>query len=500
MRRTSGMLLATFALIVAGDYLFFKSAVGWTAGLFLLIVVVLLTARARRRLRRAGGWCVVAAGLAVAGAMVEHPGVLEYWVGTALLVMLSVSSRAGWTGDAATWGKRAMSWLRSVWRPVLDLNLMARVCRSKRRRSRLWGGLAAWGLALIGGLAFVGLFSLANPIIEDWLLTAEQSVTNFMKRIGDHVSPQRALLWVITGWSFWMLLRGRSRRPAEVVRVDPAGVDQKLPPQSDAARFVRYATSPSVVVRCLIVFNVVFAVQTGMDLAYLWRGAGLPDGMTYASYAQRGAYPLMISALLAGLFVLAMFFPGGPADRSRLARWLVYLFLVQNVWLVVSAIRRLELYIDVYSLSRLRMAAFVWMGVVASGLLLVGIRIVARRTNRWLVQSAAILAISVLLASMFVNFDGIIARFNVAHCRELSGNPDAAALDVEYLDALGYESLEPLHELYEAERFEPAQQRQIERVIQRMRTRVHHDVTNDWRAWTWRKQRVHDAVATNEAP
>ena len=51
-------------------------------------------------------------------------------------------------------------------------------------------------------------------------------------------------------------------------------------------------------------FNALFAVQTVLDLTYLWGGVALPDGMTYATYAHRGAYPLIVTALLAAGFVL----------------------------------------------------------------------------------------------------------------------------------------------------------------------------------------------------
>ena len=62
-------------------------------------------------------------------------------------------------------------------------------------------------------------------------------------------------------------------------------------------------------------FNALFAVQTVLDLAYLWGGVRLPDGMTYADYAHRGAYPLIATALLAAAFVLAAMRKDGRARR-----------------------------------------------------------------------------------------------------------------------------------------------------------------------------------------
>ena len=57
------------------------------------------------------------------------------------------------------------------------------------------------------------------------------------------------------------------------------------------------------VFRALLSFNGLFAVQNGMDAAFLWGRAGLPEGLTYAAYAHRGAYALIVTALLAAAFV-----------------------------------------------------------------------------------------------------------------------------------------------------------------------------------------------------
>ena len=54
-------------------------------------------------------------------------------------------------------------------------------------------------------------------------------------------------------------------------------------------------------------------MQTGLDLAYLWGGLALPDGMSHAEYAHRGAYPLVVTALLAAGFVLIAMRP----ERAR---------------------------------------------------------------------------------------------------------------------------------------------------------------------------------------
>ena len=140
----------------------------------------------------------------------------------------------------------------------------------------------------------------------------------------------------------------------------------------------------AAILRALLVFNLMFAVQTVLDAAYLWGGVALPDGMSYASYAHRGAYPLIVTALLAAGFVLAAMRPGSATSNDGLIRWLVYLWVAQNIVLVISSILRLDLYVGIYALTYWRVAAFIWMGLVAAGLVLIIARIAGGKSNRWL--------------------------------------------------------------------------------------------------------------------
>jgi len=78
--------------------------------------------------------------------------------------------------------------------------------------------------------------------------------------------------------------------------------------------------------------------------------------------------------------------PGGPAEKSPIIRPLVYVFVAQNVTLVASSILRLQLYVEFYLLTYWRIAAFVWMLLVAVGLVLIVMRIWYGHSNAWLVR------------------------------------------------------------------------------------------------------------------
>ncbi len=179
-------------------------------------------------------------------------------------------------------------------------------------------------------------------------------------------------------------------------------------------------------------FNLLIRVQSVMDASILIGGAALPVGMSYAGYAQRGAYPLLVTALLAGVFALA----ARPfLGEHRALRPLMLVWLGQNVLLCLSALLRLDLYVDVYGLTYLRVYAMIWMGLVAGSLSLTAWQVWRRRTNDWLVLRALILAVTTLYVCAFVNFAGVIAEKN------LTGN---VRQDRSYICNLGQMASSPV--------------------------------------------------------
>jgi hypothetical protein len=249
----------------------------------------------------------------------------------------------------------------------------------------------------------------------------------------DLLSPARIGFWILLACAIWPML---------LQRAPPMRVWESAPRVAADNSDLEHLFGVQAVTRSLILFNVMFALQSGLDLTYLWGGASLPDGMTHAHYAHRGAYPLIATALLAAGFVLIAMRPGGPAEQSRMIRPLVLLWTGQNVLLVISSIFRLDLYVAAYSLTYLRLAAFIWMGLVAAGLVLMLIQIKLKKPNSWLIGANAISLALVLYACCFVNAPRLVASYNVEHSRENGGT--GPQLDLLYLASLGPQALPPV--------------------------------------------------------
>lgn len=287
-------------------------------------------------------------------------------------------------------------WPMGVRQTVVDAQQLVEL----KGKARL-GDLAArlvmqWLMPLILGLLFAGLLLAANPIADRWVGQALDFDLSLPE--GGRVGFWLCLIPLI--WTVLSLPRMQERLRA---------VSSK-PTRMGPAR--QGFINPGSVTRALVLFNAVFAVQTVMDVIYLYGGVGLPEGITYAEYAHRGAYPLVVTALLAGAFALLTrrWVQGDVRLRVLLMLW-----VAQNVALVVSSLVRLELYVEVYGLTHLRMAAAIWMGLVAGGLMLILWQVWQRRDNGWLMLRAGAMATVVLYACCWVSFDATIARYNLSH-------------------------------------------------------------------------------------
>ena len=289
----------------------------------------------------------------------------------------------------------------------------------------------------------------------------------------------------------WPFIQVWWRRKPEATPDPAEAVPQEQETISPGIDFFGAAT----ILRSLILFNLLFAVQTVLDVAYLWGNATLPADISYAAYAHRGAYPLIVTALLAAGFVLAAMRPGGPAEQSKVIRPLVYLWVAQNVLLVASSILRLDLYVQIYLLTWWRVAAFIWMLLVAFGLLLIVARIVLNRSNEWLIRANLITLTATLYVCSLVNFAAVIADYNVNHSREVAGK--GVQIDMNYLLHLGPQALPAIDRAIQLRGADPTLVSRRDCLVEQQR----NDMAS-WRAWgfrSWRLQRTLDAQQQSSA-
>jgi hypothetical protein len=458
-------------LVALADFLFWGHRAGLSLALFGLALGAGSLALARPAAGRRRGLAAAVLLLAIA------PVVEQLQLLSILFLLLGLLAAAVMPGLGP--GRPAAAYLRAAGRlcaqlpmvPVADLYRLLRRA-APRQSGWLRRAIARLALPLGLGAVFGGLVLIANPVVDGWLVDLVAALPR------TEIQPMRAVFWAAIACAAWPILTVWSRRDG----LERPGRPARPAPTLNADGPLFNAGS---VAATLVLVNLILGLQNATDLTYLWGGVSLPAGLSYAEYAHRGAYPLVVTALLAGAFALAArrFTVHRPGLRA-----LLFLWLGQNLLLMLSSLLRLDLYVDAYGLTRLRLAAAIWMGLVFVGLCLTAWQIARQRPNGWLLQANAVLLAAVLYACCFVNGSNLIA--SVSLDRAAAG----AVLDMRYLCRLGPDAAPALTGAVWAEKHARCRDALGEAAARREAA---------WREWgfrSWRIARYLHAAETGAGP
>lgn len=450
------------ALIVLGDVLVWQVVPGVSLAVFCAVLVLGAVALKPGGLSRRQGARVLGGTFLALMPLVElvQPlSLLIAFMGLSLVLALVAGLRSRALGAAVLW-----IWPIGMRQGMRDLRGIGGSWKAEDLDLSLPNLLRGWAVPLGLGGFFVVLLVAANPVADVWL----EKLARFDPDLPDRARIAFWLLLIPVVWAALSVSRMRMRM-REQLRAAGVRVAVKQGPAQIGL------INPVSTARALVLFNAVFAVQTLLDMIYLYGGMGLPAGITYAEYAHRGAYPLVITALLAGGFALMCqrWVTGAPVLRALLMLW-----VAQNVALVISSEVRLSLYVEVYGLTRLRLAAAIWMGLVTVGLVMILWQVCAGFGNRWLLVRLGALGAGVLYICAWVSFDAMIAQYNLTH---------DVRQDRGYLCRLG-DGAQPVIAAFDATR---------ETTLCRWPASV--DLPRDWREWgfrNWRARHSLNAIQT----
>jgi len=460
---------AAAVLVAIGDWLFwdrgFGSNLGWFAFAWTAATLLLTPELWGRRASQVAA----AAALLFAAILTDSPGMLPVLL---FLTALTLSALLRFTrfDNAAAWALRLMlQGMVSIVGPWRDLVAARGLIGGG---DRLWRLVSLLALPLLGSTMFLLLFAAANPVISDTL-------SRFALPNLDFATLVRIAFWGLLFTAAWATLR-------------PHWIQGDVLPHVEWHAPVAPVASTASVLLALAIFNALFAWQNALDIAFLWSGAPLPHGMTLADYAHRGAYPLIITALLAGLFVLVTLRPGSATAAVPAIRALVVLWIVQNVFLVASSALRTIDYVEAFSLTILRIAALEWMALVAIGLVLILWRMLRGHDAAWLINANALAVALILAGTSMVDLGATAAAWNVRHAREAGGK--GAALDLCYLNELGQSSLVSVVTLERRHDLTPEFAGRVAWVRHQLLANMLRKQASG--GWTWRNARRLDAIRT----
>lgn len=234
--------------------------------------------------------------------------------------------------------------------------------------------------------------------------------------------------------------------------------------------------------------NGLLLLVNATDAYYLFVAQTLPDGVAYADYVHQGVYALIFSIVLA-IGIMLYFFRGNLNFYTGNwgLKWLAYGWILQNLALVGTTIVKTNLYVAEFGLTHKRIGVWVYLLLTAIGLLLTVLKIQGSKSNWFLFRKTTWAFYTVLLLATFVNWDRVIARYNVAHLQAIQ------KIDVAYLLQLSDSVLPELTQL--GNQF-PQIVTERERTVirQREQTFIQHYPQQSWQSWNYDDFRVYHLV------
>ena len=426
--------------------------------------------------------------VAICGVALQ-PGWFNMLVAWALLLGTSLMVRADEHLNAlsAVWST-ALNTIVAPWRIIKSTPAAAKMAAATVSFIPR-PAVSAIALPLAAGVVFLCLLAISNPVIENALYVLQAiDIVWIWNQITNVISPWTLFIFLGVAILLWPAVKDSDFLKRVNVWQD-----------GEAPTWHRTYFKPGTVIATLVLLNMLFAVQNVLDVKYVWLTGELPLGLSQTDYVRRGAYSLIVTVLLAAVFVVFALRKNSMAANSEFVRTLVYVWIAQNLALVASSAQRTMTYINDTGWTEWRVSALLWMGLVCFGLAAVIWRVWKNLGTVWLVNANFAAAAILLAACCVFDLQGFVADRNVD---KAIAQPEFR-IDFNYMQKLGPNALPALlrfriylKETNLNEAFSrstnPVAHFRLNRDIWELQgplgahRTTRYFAQKDWRSWTWR--------------
>jgi hypothetical protein len=344
-------------------------------------------------------------------------------------------------------------------------------------------------------VVFTALFASADAVfgrmaasLLDWHLSLNFEVLTAQGVVMAFVAWGSAGLLALGAAALPSLIGGGA--PTEPVRWGNGQAITAPPDRTPAPRLIGPVEATTV----LVVLDALFALFVALQVAYLFGGRDTlaASGLTYADYARRGFFELVVAAGIAGSVAVGLDRLVGQRSRSQLIASAV--LLVLTLVILASALARLRLYQDAYGWTELRffvLASIGWLAAAVFGTALLLIRDQARLT----LHGLAILTLVVLVAVNAVGPESFVAQQNIARAANPALVPAGGktGLDLDYFGILGDEAM-PVA-LAALPSLSPYDRAGVEEMLAQRRESLGWELAGSgWPSWNLSRERAREAL------
>jgi len=196
----------------------------------------------------------------------------------------------------------------------------------------------------------------------------------------------------------------------------------------------------------MTIFNLIYVMFFASQTAYLFSAFSniLPDTFTYAEYARRGFFELCkVASVNTVLIALAHVFISkkGKEATPKILRLQTAVLSVMTAGLIVTALRKMYMYIHFYGLTELRVYTSWFMIMLLFAFVIIFLRQVKLFNASKIIIIGAIIGFMIL---SYGNVDGNIAKYNIENYE----NGNLETLDYSLLFRLSDGAVPYLYDLY----------------------------------------------------
>ena len=417
---------------VSFDILFYDKTLGISYLIFIVLILFIFLASFWDSIKKLNNlvWLFVIPILLLTITFFIHSNqvlrILNYLIVPILIIMFSILvtgvNKSNWSdirfvGDIA---KRIFVPFGFIHKPFLTLSRM-NISGSKEGKSRVLLKVFLGILISVPILAIIiWLLSSADIVFKDLFLNIPVSkiIKHFLVII---------IVSVYATCFLWALIKAFGEREQRTY----SKIKWKL------------FFDPVILLTILILINVIYAIFSIIQFAYLFGGSSfvLPSSYTYAEYARRGFFELVIVSIINfGILLFGITFVKKDNKRIFVAiRVLLTLLVIFTLILLISAFYRMLVYEQAYGFTYLRIFVQTFM-IMLFFLFIVNI-IYIWQLKFPIIKSYFIISLVIYIIMNFANVDIIIAKNNINRYF------DSGQIDVDYLKGLSYDAIPEMQRL-----------------------------------------------------
>lgn len=269
-------------------------------------------------------------------------------------------------------------------------------------------------MPLVVFIIFILLYSASSPYFNKLTGGVLKSFSKLMQHLSVWISPEAFWLGIAGLFMYFAYFFGSYNTNLNIFN-ETQGENLLRVRKLFSGRITALKTELTSGIILLAFLNLALAIMNVLDIYHVWLFFEW-DGGYLKQFVHEGTWLLIISVLISMVIVI-WYFRGNLNFYSgnKLLIRLSVLWLLQNALLVISVAIRNIWYINYFNLAFKRIWVFAFLILVLIGIITVFIKLRNRKSVQYLLVRNSLFAYGIVLFIGLVNWDLIIARYNVKH-------------------------------------------------------------------------------------